>query len=61
MVGYENVTDLHRIMTEMEVLLEAEEYGERAEFRAAVPAEALDSFFAAVADATSGSGSVTRQ
>ncbi|MCH7892769.1 MAG: DUF1949 domain-containing protein [Gemmatimonadetes bacterium] len=31
-------------MTEMEVLLEAEEYGERVEFRAAVPAEAFDSF-----------------
>ena len=48
-------------MTEMEVLVEAEEYGERVEFRGAVPAEAFDSFAAAVADATSGSGSVTRR
>jgi uncharacterized YigZ family protein len=60
-IGYENVTDLQRIMTEMEVLVEAEEYGERVEFRGAVPAEAFDSFAAAVADATSGSGSVTRR
>lgn len=60
-IGYENVTDLHRIMTEMEVLLEAEEYGERVEFRGAVPVEAFDSFSAAVADATGGSGSVTRR
>ena len=60
-IGYENVSDLQRIMTEMEVLVEAEEYGERVEFRGAVPAECFDTFAAAVADATSGSGSVTRR
>ena len=60
-IGYETVTDLQRIMTEMEVLVEAEEYGERVVLRSAVPAEAFDSFSAAVADATSGSGSVTRR
>ncbi len=48
-------------MTEMEVVVEAEAYGERVEFRGAVPAEAFDSFSAAVADATSGSGAVTRR
>ena len=32
-IGYENVSDLHRIMTEMKVLVEAEEYGERVVFR----------------------------
>ena len=60
-IAYENVSDLHRIMSEMEVLVEAEAYGERVEFEGAVPAEAFDSFSAAVADATSGSGSVTRR
>jgi uncharacterized YigZ family protein len=60
-IPYENVTDLHRIMNKMEVLVEAEEYGERVEFRAAVPTEVFDSFSAVVADATGGSGSVTRR
>jgi uncharacterized YigZ family protein len=60
-IGYENVTDLHRIMAEMEVLVEAENYGERVEFRTAVPTEAFDSFSAAVADATRGSGLVTKR
>lgn len=60
-IGYENVTDLHRIMAEMEVLVEAEDYGERVELRGAVPVEVFDSFSAAVADATSGSGSVTKR
>ena len=60
-IPYENVTDLHRIMNKMEVLVEAEEYGERVEFRAAVPTEAFDSFSAVVADVTGGSGSVTRR
>lgn len=60
-IGYENVTDLHRIMTEMEVLVETAEYGERVEIRGAVPAEAFDRFATAVADATGGSVSVARR
>jgi len=59
-IGYETVTELHRIMTEMEVVVEAEGYGERVHFRCAVPTVAFETFSAAVADATSGTGSVTR-
>ena len=60
-IGYENVSDLHRIMTEMEVVVEAEDYGERVEFRCAVPTLAVETLSAAVADATRGTGSVTRR
>ena len=60
-IGYENVTDLHRIMTELEVVVEGEEYGERVRFRCAVPTDAFETVAAAVADVTSGSGSVTRR
>ena len=60
-IGYENVTELHRIMTEMEVIVEGKEHGERVQFRCAVPTVAFETFSAAVADATSGSGSVTRR
>ena len=60
-IGYENVTELHRIMTEMEVVVEAEEYGEQVQFRCAVPTVAFETFAGAVADATSGTGSVTKR
>ena len=59
-IGYETVTELHHIMTEMEVLVEGEEYGERVQLQCAVPTVSLETFSAAVADATSGTGSVTR-
>jgi uncharacterized YigZ family protein len=58
-IGYENVTELQRIMAEMEVVVDGEEYGERVLIRCAVPTAALESF--AAADATSGAGSVTRR
>jgi putative IMPACT (imprinted ancient) family translation regulator len=57
-IGYETVTQLHRIMTEMEVVVEAEGYGEQVHFRCAVPTVAFETF--SVSDATSGTGSVTR-
>ncbi len=60
-LGYESVSELHRIMTELEVIVEAENYGERVEFRCAVPTLAVETLAAAVADATSGTGSVTRR
>ena len=60
-IGYETVGELQRIMTEMEVILEGEEYGERVQFRCAVPGVAFEAFSAAVADATSGTGQVTRR
>ena len=60
-IGYETVGELQRIMTEMEVIVEGEEYGERVQFRCAVPGVAFEAFSAAVADATSGTGQVTRR
>jgi putative IMPACT (imprinted ancient) family translation regulator len=60
-IGYETVTELQRIMTEMEVVVEGEEYGERVRFRCAVPTVEFETFSAAVADATNGTGSVTRR
>ena len=60
-IGYEKVTELHRIMTEMEVVVEAEEYGVQVQFRCAVPTVAFETFAGAVADATSGTGSVTKR
>jgi len=60
LIGYESVTDLQRILTEMEAVVEDEEYGERVRFRCAVPTVAVESLCDAVADATSGSGSVTK-
>jgi len=60
-IGYETVTELHRIMTVMEVVVEGEEYGERVRFRCAVPTVAFETFSAAVADATNGTGSVTKR
>jgi len=59
--GYETVGELRSIMTEMEVIVEGEEYGERVQFRCAVPGVAFEGFSAAVADATSGTGQVTRR
>jgi hypothetical protein len=44
----------------MEVVVEAEEYGERVQFRCAVPTVAFERFAGAVAEATGGTGSVTK-
>ncbi len=60
-IGYENVTELQRIMTKLEIIVEGEQYGERVQVRCAVPTVALEMFAEAVADATSGSASVTRR
>ena len=60
-IGYETVTELHRIMTDMEVVVESEDYGERVRFRCGVPAVGFETFSAAVADATNGTGSVTKR
>ena len=60
-IGYETVGELQRIMSEMEVIVEGEEYGERVRFRCAVPSVAFERFSTAVADATSGTGQVTRR
>jgi uncharacterized YigZ family protein len=60
-VAYENVTEMQRLLTEMEVVLLGEEYGERVRFQCAVPALAFEALFAAVADATNGSASVMKR
>lgn len=59
-IGYENVDEIRRVMTEMEVIVEEEEYGVCVQFRCAVPTAEVERLATAVADATSGSGSVTR-
>ena len=58
-IAYENVDDLRRLMGEMEVVLESEKYGEQVRFRCAVPTTAMEALSEAVANATSGSGSMT--
>jgi uncharacterized YigZ family protein len=60
-IAYENVTELQRLLTEMEVVLRGEEYGERVRFQCAVPTLAFEALSAAVADATNGSGSVLKR
>ena len=56
-VGYPDVDALQRLVAEMEVLVEAEEYGADVRYRCGVPAPALEAFRRALADATSGSAS----
>lgn len=53
-VGYPDVDALQRLMAEMEVVLEAEEYGEAVCYVCAVPEGALGRFRGAVADLTRG-------
>ena len=57
-VGYPEVDALQRLMAEMEVVLEAEEYGEAVRFVCAVPEGTLGRFRRAVADLTRGVGTV---
>jgi putative IMPACT (imprinted ancient) family translation regulator len=59
-IGYEHITELRRVMAEMEVVVEAEEYGERVQFQCAVPTVAFETLTGAVAEATGGTGSVTK-
>jgi uncharacterized YigZ family protein len=60
-MGYENVTEIQRVMAEMEIVVEAEEYGERVRVRCWVPTGGFETLAAAVADATSGTGSVKKR
>ena len=60
-IGYENVSEIQRVMAEVEVVVEAEAYGERVQIRCWVPTVRFETFAAAVADATGGTGSVKKR
>ena len=57
-VGYADVDALQRLTTELDVLVEEEEYGASVRYRCAVPDTDLERFRAAVADLTRGDGTV---
>lgn len=57
-VGYDAVDTLRRLLDELGVLTEAEEYGEAVTYRCAIPEQAYDRLVQAVADATRGEGRV---
>lgn len=57
-VGYADVDALQRLLTELEALVEAEEYGADVRYLCAVPEAALETLRRAVADLTRGEGSV---
>ncbi|MCG6990105.1 MAG: YigZ family protein [Gemmatimonadetes bacterium] len=59
-VGYADVDALQRIMGDMDVVVEAEEYGAEVRYRCAVAGPDVDAFSRAVADATHGRGRVAR-
>lgn len=59
-VGYEGVDALRRLVDEMSVVVEAEDYGSSVRYRCGIPERAFDPFTAAVADATRGEGTVRR-
>ena len=59
-VGYEGVDTLRRLIEEMSVVVEAEDYGSSVCYRCGIPGQAFDRFAAAVADATRGEGTVRR-
>jgi uncharacterized YigZ family protein len=59
-VGYADADALQRIMGEMDVVVEAEEYGAEVRYRCAVAGPDVDAFTRAVADATHGRGRVAR-
>jgi len=58
-VGYPDVDALQRLVAELEVLVEAEEYGADVRYRCAIPSSALEPFRRALADATRGTAKVT--
>jgi len=60
-IGYENVSEIQRVMAEMEVVVDAEAYGERVQVRCWVPTVGFETFAAAVADATGGTGLVKKR
>ncbi len=59
-VGYGDVDAVQRLVEDLEVVLEAEDYGALVQYRCAVPVSVLDAFERRLADATRGAGKVTR-
>ena len=57
-VDYGAVDPLKRLLGEVEAMVEGEEYGEKVEYRLAVPREHVQRLVEAVADFTKGSGMV---
>lgn len=57
-VGYPEVDGLQRLLDELEIEVEEEDYGAEVRYRCAVPASAVASFERAVADLTRGEGTV---
>jgi len=59
-VGYAEIDALQRLIQDMDVLVEGEEYGADVRYGCAVPAGAVDAFEGAVAELTRGAGRVER-
>lgn len=57
-VGYADVDALQRLVSEMDVVVESEEYGADVRYRCAVPEHVVDAFRRALADATHGGADV---
>ena len=57
-VGYEAVDGLQRLLTEVEAVVDAKDYGEKVSYRVAVPEEHVDTLTKALAGLTKGRGSV---
>ena len=57
-VAYPDVDAVQRILDEMEIVVEAEEYGADVRYRCGVPVGDVEAFEKAVADATRGGGRV---
>jgi len=57
--SYADVDGLQRLMAEMDILVEAEEYGAEVRYRCAVPASDLDDFARRLADLTRGEGRIS--
>lgn len=57
-VGYADVDALQRLVAEMDVTVDDEEYGAEVRYRCGVPEPALEAFRTALADATRGGGTV---
>jgi uncharacterized YigZ family protein len=59
-IGYADVDAVQRLLAELEVVVEAEEYGADVRYTCAVPAAELDALAARAADLTSGSAVLRR-
>ncbi len=59
-VGYADVDGLQRLLEELEVRVDEEDYGATVRYRCAVPEESLERLERAVADLTRGEGEVAR-